>query len=298
MQERKILAIEAHPDDATFFYGGTLAKFVELGYEVKVLTVTQGEKSTLDVSYIDTPQKLVEDLAEEHKNALQALGVTQHEQLQGFINHNLYASETQMRLREEITRVIRQFRPDTIICFDPANIYEENTDHIFLARIALEAASFSAYALDYSDQIQSGLQPHFVSKMLLTPSLEPNTFVNITGSPLSKKLAAGACYHTQLDLMIGETIKRLEGMGITLEFLAMDKSQIWTLLCTQLSESAAKSAKSPKSAKSAKSDTKSKDDLIIDGNLIALEHAEAFRTVYLGAVEKIRDILGEKLKKI
>jgi len=48
LKQQRILAIEAHPDDLAFFYGGYIAKMIAEGHVVRVLTVTNGDQSTCD----------------------------------------------------------------------------------------------------------------------------------------------------------------------------------------------------------------------------------------------------------
>ncbi len=45
---RRALAVAAHPDDAEFGAGGTLAKWAAAGTEVTILVVTDGSKGSWD----------------------------------------------------------------------------------------------------------------------------------------------------------------------------------------------------------------------------------------------------------
>ncbi len=40
--QRKLLAVFAHPDDETFICGGTLARYAKLGVEITLLCATKG----------------------------------------------------------------------------------------------------------------------------------------------------------------------------------------------------------------------------------------------------------------
>jgi LmbE family N-acetylglucosaminyl deacetylase len=45
---KKVLVIEPHPDDGAIMAGGTVAKMVREGSEVYFVTVTDGERGTMD----------------------------------------------------------------------------------------------------------------------------------------------------------------------------------------------------------------------------------------------------------
>ena len=64
---QRALASFAHPDDAEFTCGGTLALLVKLGWNVDVLVTTSGNKGTKDPSV--TPQFLAGEREEEQRRA-------------------------------------------------------------------------------------------------------------------------------------------------------------------------------------------------------------------------------------
>jgi LmbE family N-acetylglucosaminyl deacetylase len=278
--KRRFLAIEAHPDDLTFFYGGSISKFIDEGHEVRVITVTNGSQSTTDPKY--TENTIIETLMKEHKEALSVIGVKDHIQLEGFTNHFMYDSPTQLKLREVLIRAIREYKPDTVICFDPMNIMEENPDHKLLAQVVIEASSFAAYPLIHKEHMQQGLLPYFVSRVLMTPTPHPNVFVNIAGDPLDAKKKAGTMYKSQLDLMFSELRIRIQNIGLDPDLDDIDPNDLWDTVCETDAQTVAKESwefykKNPKLAP-----------------IVPLEYAESFRMCYLGAVEKIRSYLPKE----
>ncbi|MBD3353319.1 MAG: hypothetical protein GF364_17695 [Candidatus Lokiarchaeota archaeon] len=279
-KKSRILAIEAHPDDLTYFYGGTAAKLVMDGHDFRVITVTKGSQSTCDPQFSE--EKITEKLMEEHKNALEIIGIDDNVQLSGFTNHFMYDSETKLKLRETIIKQIREYKPDTIICFDPSNVFEENPDHSLLSKVTIEASSFAAYPLVHKEHIEEGLEPYFVSRILMTPTSHPNMFVNIAEEPLEKKKLAGAAYQTQLDLMITEIKQRLRNAGLDPDLDDIDREDLWFNVCESDAKSCARESRKyyqnhPKLAPR-----------------VPLEYAESFRMCFLGAVEKIKSYLPKE----
>lgn len=276
----RILAIEAHPDDMAYFYGGTVAKLVAEGHAVRVVTVTTGDQSTLDPA-LSAPD-VAQTLAEEHARVMDILGVSDQRFLSGYTNHFLYASSLQLQLREELIREVRTYRPDTVICFDPADVHEENPDHVMLARVALEAAAFAAYPLVHPEHAEQDLDPHYVARMLMTPTPAPDLFVDITGPPLEKKMDAGAAYPSQLDLMFSEIDQRLRTLGLDPDLADIGHEALWRSVCESMATETAQHAREfyqhhPDRAPR-----------------VPPDHAEGFRLYFFGALGRVSGLLPKE----
>lgn len=79
-----VLFLHAHPDDETIATGGTIARLVETGCRVTVLTATRGERGEVvpGVGPVGpSPEQLVELRLAELGAALRELGVTHHQLL-------------------------------------------------------------------------------------------------------------------------------------------------------------------------------------------------------------------------
>jgi N-acetyl-1-D-myo-inositol-2-amino-2-deoxy-alpha-D-glucopyranoside deacetylase len=78
----RVLFVHAHPDDETIDTGGTLATLVERGAQVTVITCTRGERGEIigeDLqASIDSPQAIATLRENELREAMKALGVTDH----------------------------------------------------------------------------------------------------------------------------------------------------------------------------------------------------------------------------
>src|ERR687885_2884766 len=125
----RAMVVVAHPDDAEFMCGGTVARWAAEGTEIIYVLGTSGDKGS------DNPQVASEQLMEtreaEQREAARILGVKQVEFLR-FPDAELVPDLT---LRLAITRMIRLHRPDAVICQDPASRwsgrgYLQHPDHI------------------------------------------------------------------------------------------------------------------------------------------------------------------------
>ena len=79
-----LMTVHAHPDDETIGTGGAMAKAVDAGHRVVLVTCTRGELGEIVVAAMDTPdnhRRLGEIRAGELERAMGVLGVTEWETL-------------------------------------------------------------------------------------------------------------------------------------------------------------------------------------------------------------------------
>ncbi len=292
-ESERVLVVEAHADDLLFFMGGTAAKMVQLGKQVRVVTATTGDQSSLDMTLSETD--LVHRQETEHAACMKTLGTTDYKTY-SFTNHFLSAADTALRLRETLAREIRTFQPTTVCCFDPFSLYDENPDHPLVGRMAWEAAAFSAYPNFHADMIRKeGLKPAYVRRVLMFTPREPNFFVDVQGDPIEKKVAAGSAYTTQLRLMFDEIKYRLgpyaSKVGVPLPdgesgTFKEVSARMWNVTCYEWAKDMAELANSyyaqhPREAPRA-----------------PLELAEGFHVVFLGILERLRNLMPPDLLRL
>lgn len=158
MSNKRVLVFTAHPDDAEFFAGGTLARMIAAGAEVAILIATNGDTGSFELDRA----RLAEVCRME---ALQAAGVLGVREVAFLDYHNGELDQLEPgRLRGQFMRAIRERRPDVLFTFDPFAPFEEHPDHRAVAFAALEAASFSSFPLHYPEQLADGLEPHLVAE--------------------------------------------------------------------------------------------------------------------------------------
>ena len=120
----KIMAFEAHPDDIEHLCAGTLAKYKEMGHDVAIVVITNGEvgSSTLSKTEIAIVRK---------QEARKAASIIDAEFFWlGYPDEFLF-NTPKVRLR--IIDTIRQYCPDIILTSDKDNDY--HPDHTMAGQI-------------------------------------------------------------------------------------------------------------------------------------------------------------------
>lgn len=190
------LAIYAHPDDPEVSCGGTLARWAAAGADVHVLVCTQGDKGSSDASV--NPRRLAKERAGEIAAATEALGLTGHRTLP----YRDGEIENDADLRGRLVRVVRELRPEVVICPDPTAVffgqsYFNHHDHRVVGWAALDAVSPAAGQPHYFPDAGA---PHQVSCAYLSGTLEPDVWIDISAT-IDVKAQALLCHESQL----GET---------------------------------------------------------------------------------------------
>ncbi len=175
------LVIAAHPDDAEFQCGATLAKWAASGTTVHYLICTDGSKGTWDP---DTDQKaLVIARQEEQIAAARSLGSTGSvlflEQIDGELQSDLAT-------RSQVAKVIRQLRPDAILGHDPWRRYRLHPDHRHAGLLAIEGIVAARDPLFFPEH---ALDPHRPAVVLLFEAEEPDHAEEVTGWASAKSAA-------------------------------------------------------------------------------------------------------------
>ncbi|MDO8621060.1 MAG: PIG-L deacetylase family protein [Candidatus Levybacteria bacterium] len=199
MKNRVILAIGAHPDDTDFGASGTIAKWVEEGATAYYLICTDGSRGSKDPKM--THQKLALIRRKEQEEAAEVLGIKKV----FFLDH----ADTQLVvdnvLKEQIVRIIRKVRPNTVITMDPTFYYSQkfgfinHTDHRAAGLATLDACfPLSRDRLTFPQHEKEGLKPHKVEELLLVNLEKADFLVDIT-TTIDKKIKALACHKSQFD---------------------------------------------------------------------------------------------------
>src|SRR4030042_1981270 len=109
----RALAVAAHPDDAEFGAGATLARWAAAGARISILVITDGSKGSWDPHV--TGADLVAIRRREQEQAAAVLGAGQVL----FLDHRDGELEYSLALRGEICEWIRRLRPDVVLGHDP-----------------------------------------------------------------------------------------------------------------------------------------------------------------------------------
>jgi LmbE family N-acetylglucosaminyl deacetylase len=199
-----VMVVTPHPDDAEFGVAGTVAHWTKKGKEVVYVVCTNGNKGTDDINM--NPEALSEIRRGEQRAAAKLLGVKEVI----FLNHPDQGLEDTNEFRKEIVRLIRIYRPETVVTADPYRRYVWHRDHRITGQVTLDAVF--PYARDhfsYPDLIKEGIMPHKVKEMMFWATEDVNYRSDITET-FEIKLAALRCHKSQVGkIPPGELERRL-----------------------------------------------------------------------------------------
>ena len=177
------MSIHAHPDDQEFSIGGTLAKWARLGCEIVSVIITSGDSGSNDPSKDGKYKEELAQLREQEQLAANAVLGIKHTVFLRYPDGEL---EPTLSLRRDLTRVIRQFKPDTVATGNPegwfyGDEYINHPDHRAAAQAACEAVFPSAGTrLIFADLLEAGYEPHEVKRLYIHGTDKSNTWVDIT----------------------------------------------------------------------------------------------------------------------
>ena len=187
----KVLVIAAHPDDEVLGAGGTIAKYIAEGAEVKVLIVTDGSTS----QYRDDPrlQEILEEKRQETRDAMAILGVS--EVLYGGMPDMKLDTTAHIEVNQAIERVIDAYQPNIVFTHYHGDV---NLDHQCVSRSTLVACR------PVSDQCVRELYAYYVPSSTdwnvqnSVNAFMPNVYVDISGEYAEKKYRSMSCYAEEL----------------------------------------------------------------------------------------------------
>lgn len=188
----RMMVIMAHPDDAEFVCGGTVAKFCAEGWEVHYVLVTGGDKGTHDPEQY--PEKLAAIREEEQRAACRVLGVKECH----FLGYPDGFTVDDHELRGQIVRLLRIYRPDVVLTWDAWRTGFNHRDHRNIGTVVSDAVyPLVRDRLFYQRDEEDGLESHQVNEILLGGAEKPDYIVDITDHWLTK-IDAILCHTSQV----------------------------------------------------------------------------------------------------
>ncbi len=196
------MVIVAHPDDAEFLCGGTVAKWCAQGWTLYYVLATSGDKGTHDEAL--SQQELAALREQEQRDACDVLGVKETI----FLGHPDGYLQPSIELRGEVVRLLRQYRPDVVITWDGFRTGFNHADHRAVG-IAVRDAVYPAVRdhLYYPNDKADGLDAHQVNEMLLAGTEDADYRVDI-GDYVDTKIDAILCHRSQIGGTPEEVKKR------------------------------------------------------------------------------------------
>lgn len=211
-QGQRVLVVVAHPDDVDFGSAGTIAAWTEAGLDVSYCIVTDGDAGGFDP---EVPRSAIGGIRQdEQRKAAAALGVSGISFL-GYPDGRVTVS---LELRRDISRVIRQVRPDRVLAHSPQrdlrNMYGSHPDHVAVGEAALCAVYPDARNPFAHPELlaQEGLQAHTVPEVwVLSANDRADHYIDITGT-FDRKIAALRA-HTSQTAHMTDLEDRMRGWG-------------------------------------------------------------------------------------
>jgi LmbE family N-acetylglucosaminyl deacetylase len=193
----RILVVAAHPDDVDFATAGTIATWTAAGHEVIYCIVTDGDAGGSDPG-ISRP-----DMAtlrrDEQTAAASQVGV--HDLR--FLGYPDGRVEATLELRRDLARVIRQVRPQRVVCPSPERNYFRlgigHPDHRAVGSAALDAVYPDARNPFAFPELlaDEGLEAWIVPEVWISGGPAPNHYVDVTET-FPQKIAALKSHQSQV----------------------------------------------------------------------------------------------------
>ena len=187
-----VMILAAHPDDAEFGASGTVARWTNEGREVVYVICTNGDKGSGDRTL--TSEQISAMRKKEQRAAADTLGVREVV----FLGYPDQGLEDTPALRKQIVRLIRTYRPQTLVTSDPYRRYLWHRDHRIVGQVAMDAVfPYARDHLAYPDLLEAGLEPHKVGEILFWAAEDINFRSDISAT-LDRKITALRCHESQM----------------------------------------------------------------------------------------------------
>jgi LmbE family N-acetylglucosaminyl deacetylase len=198
-ENKTILLFTPHPDDDTFCCAGTLAILAKRHNNIHIFIYTNDDKGSYDLEM--TSQRLARIRKAEEEAACKIVGIPKENIHWLQFHDGMLEYANPLDLVEEVTKIIRTYRPDVVMTIDPGSEYVRwhKTDHRMAANNTIDAIRASEFHLYFPNQLlHDGLKPWLVpveAYFYVTPQ-DANYWVNIDDQ-VDLKLAAAAAHVSQ-----------------------------------------------------------------------------------------------------
>jgi LmbE family N-acetylglucosaminyl deacetylase len=202
----RVLVIAAHPDDIEFGAAGTIARWTDEGAAVTFCIVTDGAAGSNEPGADLKALSLTRQ--DEQRAAAAVLGV----QEVIFLGYPDGTLQPTLELRRDLTRLIRQIRPDCVMIQDPTvffagDFYINHPDHRAAGEAALYAVFPSAGTRPiFPELLAEGYEPFDVPQLWMMFANHAEMVVDIS-TVLDRKIEALLCHKSQVGPEVGEMVR-------------------------------------------------------------------------------------------
>lgn len=195
----RVLVIVAHADDIEFGVSGTVARWTEAGTQVTYVIVTDNSAGSNEP---DADLDLLISTRKDEQLASAAIvGVTDVR----FLGYKDGTLQPTMALRRDLTRIIREVKPQIVLTMDPTMMisksmgYINHPDHRATGEAAMYAVFPSAGTRPiFPELLIEGYEPHNVELLYFMLTNEPTHRIDIS-STIEKKKEALRQHKSQLN---------------------------------------------------------------------------------------------------
>ena len=196
--QTKLMVVTAHPGDWVIRTGGTIAKYVQAGHEVRALALTWGQYSESRTRWDEDPARTVDEVIairkEEAEEAAQILGVDQR--VMGWEDGQLVLPQDRI---EAIRHEIGLFGPNVILTHPPTD--HNHPDHVTTSEAVKLARRYIGARRqgDYSP-LTSRIGLYYIEPTAPSPSYArfyPDVYIDITDVFETKMKAVAVINRTQ-----------------------------------------------------------------------------------------------------
>jgi LmbE family N-acetylglucosaminyl deacetylase len=199
LEGKTILLFTPHPDDDTFCCAGTLALLAKRQNNIHIFIYTNDDKGSYDPDM--TSERLARIRKAEEEESCRIIGIPKQNIHWMQFHDGMLEYASPKDLVEEVTKIIRTFRPDVVMSIDPGSEYVRwhKTDHRMAANNTMDAIRAAEWHLYFPNQrLHDGLEPWRVpmeAYFYVTPK-DANYWVNID-DVVDLKLAAAVAHVSQ-----------------------------------------------------------------------------------------------------
>ncbi|MGB7341442.1 MAG: PIG-L family deacetylase [Phototrophicaceae bacterium] len=156
INEQRILAVYAHPDDECYCSGGTLAKYNASNAETMVISATKGQAGQINDTRVATRTTLGQLREQELYKSCEQLNVS-HVACWNYMDGALKDADWR-QLVGDVVYAIRQFRPHIVLTFGLDGAYG-HPDHIAIGEATTQAFNLAGDTDAYPEQDVAPYQP-------------------------------------------------------------------------------------------------------------------------------------------
>lgn len=188
----KVLAVGCHPDDLEIGCYGTLAKYRQLGHDVAVCNIANGNLGHVVIK----PDELREVRLKEAQAAAKVIGAAHYTIDIG----DLYVTAENDDLVRKLAKVIREVQPDVVITHFENDYMNDHIQTYYATFRASFAASCPHYESN-ADPASAPIMPIYHMDTLAGVGFLPTEYVDIS-DVIETKLEALSCHKSQLEWML------------------------------------------------------------------------------------------------